>query len=197
VVITDGPADALAEYARIPIAFEVRSVLEVEARGGGLGGFVLAERPVRTPWVKDYDQDADRPARWARRFDVSRWRAFAAHDEGRMVGGAVVAWNTQGVHMLEERSDLAVLWDIRVLPSARGKGVGAALLRAAEAWSRERGCRWMKIETQNINVPACRFYAHMGCELGAIHRFAYPDLPSEVQLLWYRELAPAGDSAQG
>jgi GNAT superfamily N-acetyltransferase len=193
VVITGGPADELAEYARIPIAFEVRSVLDVEARGGGLGGFALAERAVEVPWIKDYDQGEDRPLRWARRFDVSRWRAFAAHVDGRMVGGAVVAWNTPGVHMLEERRDLAVLWDIRVLPSARGQGVGAALFRAAQAWARERGCRQMKIETQNVNVPACRFYARMGCELGAIHRFAYPDLPDEVQLLWYRELAPAAE----
>ena len=29
----------------------------------------------------------------------------------------------------------------------------------------------------------------MGCELGAMHRFAYPELPDEVQLLWYKALA--------
>ena len=39
-----------------------------------------------------------------------------------------------------------------------------------------------------MNVAACRFYASLGCELGAINRFAYPSLPDEVQLLWYREL---------
>ena len=192
VVVTDGPASELSEYARIPIAFEVRRVLEVEVRGGGLGGFVLAERAVEVPWVKDYDQGEDRPLRWPWRFDVSRWRAFAAHVSGRRVGGAVVAFDTPGVHMLEERRDLAVLWDIRVLPDARGRGVGAALFRAAEAWARGRGCGQMKIETQNINVPACRFYARMGCELGAIHRFAYPDLPHEVQLMWYRDLSATG-----
>ena len=36
--------------------------------------------------------------------------------------------------------------------------------------------------------PACRFYAKQGCELAAIHRFAYPELPNEVQLLWYKDL---------
>jgi hypothetical protein len=30
----------------------------------------------------------------------------------------------------------------------------------------------------------------MGCVLGAIHRHAYPDLPDETQLLWYRALEP-------
>ena len=48
----------------------------------------------------------------------------------------------------------------------------------------------MKVETQNVNVPACRFYARQGCVLGAINRFAYPDLPDEVQLLWYKTLSP-------
>ncbi|MGZ8471829.1 MAG: hypothetical protein ACXWZ7_20745 [Gemmatirosa sp.] len=45
------------------------------------------------------------------------------------------------------------------------------------------------METQNVNVAACRFYAHQGCILGAVHRFAYPTLPDEAQLLWYRRLA--------
>jgi hypothetical protein len=28
----------------------------------------------------------------------------------------------------------------------------------------------------------------MGCTLGAIDRFAYPELPTEVQLLWWKAL---------
>lgn len=48
----------------------------------------------------------------------------------------------------------------------------------------------LKIETQNTNAPACRFYARRGCVLRAIRRFAYPLLPNEVELLWYKELLP-------
>lgn len=88
------------------------------------------------------------------------------------------------------RDDVAVLWDIRVLPRERGGGVGSALFRAAGGWARTRGCRRLTIETQNINVPACRFYQKMGCTLGAIDRFAYPGQPAEVQLLWWKALAP-------
>jgi len=47
----------------------------------------------------------------------------------------------------------------------------------------------MNVETQNVNVPACRFYVSQGCYLGAIRRFAYAELPDEVQLLWYRDLS--------
>ena len=90
--------------------------------------------------------------------------------------------------MLENRSDLAVVWDIRVSPDLRGRGIGAALFDSAEKWAETQGCRQLKVETQNINVAACRFYASQGCSLGAIHRFAYPELPDEVQLLWYKTL---------
>ena len=70
----------------------------------------------------------------------------------------------------------------------RGRGVGARLFAAAEAWAMARGVRTLKVETQNVNVGACRFYARQGCTLGEINRFAYPQLPDEVQLIWRKAL---------
>jgi GNAT superfamily N-acetyltransferase len=188
VAVAEEPMPDLTAYAFVPIAFVVRRVLDVAVLHGGLGGFALAEHDVHPPYVKDYDA-LEGPASWAERFDLGSWGWMAARAEGRRVGGAVVAWDTPGLDMLEGRRDLAVLWDIRVAPDARGRGVGAALFRAAETWASARGCRTLKIETQNVNLPACRFYARQGCVLGAIHRFAYPALPDEVQLLWYKDLA--------
>ena len=189
--VGEEPMAALAEVARVPIAFRVERVLDVEALDGGLGGFALSERRLDAPYVKDYDAiEGEGLAALADRFDLSRWGLIVARLEGRCVGAAVVAHDTPGVEMLEGRRDLAVLWDIRVAPGLRGRGVGPALFRAAEAWAAARRCRRLKVETQNVNVPACRFYARQGCVLGAIHRFAYPDLPDEAQLLWYRELSP-------
>ena len=107
---------------------------------------------------------------------------------GSRLGGAVVAWNTPGVDMLEGRDDLAVLWDLRVHPDHRREGVGSRLFQHAAAWARAKGCRQLKIETQNINVRACKFYAKQGCYLGAVHAGAYPEFPEEVQLLWYLDL---------
>jgi GNAT superfamily N-acetyltransferase len=107
------------------------------------------------------------------------------------VGGAVIAFDTPGVGMLVGRPDLAVLWDIRVAPPVRGLRVGTALFRAAEGWARARGCRQLEVETQNVNVPACRFYARQGCVLATVEPAAYPGLPGEMQLLWYKDLGPA------
>ncbi|HLL48751.1 MAG TPA: GNAT family N-acetyltransferase [Longimicrobiaceae bacterium] len=168
----------------------MRSVLDVAEQDAGSAGFMLTERRLDAPYAKDYDAiPGEHPEGWAERFDVSRWGVFEARMEGRRVGGAVVAFRTPGLDMLEGRDDLAVLWDIRVAPEARGQGVGSALFRAAEAWARARGCRRLKVETQNVNVAACRFYARRGCVLGKVNRSAYPGLPGEIQLLWYKSLS--------
>ena len=189
VEIKQEPIDSLDRLGEVDIAFRVASVLEVSLDNQGLGGMALVELSVDHPWVKDYDAiHNEGPSRWADQFDISNWGLLTAHDAGRLIGGAVVAYDTQGVDMLEGRSDLAVLWDIRVAKEFRSQGVGTQLFVAAAEWAENRGCRLLKIETQNINVAACRFYARMGCTLGAINRYAYADLPQEAQLIWYKQL---------
>ena len=186
---------ALVEQGKTSIAFVVDRILEVALADGGLGGIVLTEIPVADPYVKDYDAvKGEGPTRWAKRFDVSNWAIIGARRDGVRVGGAVVAFRTADLHMLGGRDDIAVLWDIRVAPGQRGAGVGSALFRAVEGWAGDRGCGWLKIETQNVNTAACRFYRKMGCVLGAIDRFAYPELPGETQLLWWKALRAPSES---
>lgn len=190
IEIREESAGALDAYGRIPIAFEVREILDCSAPHDGLGGLAFTARRVAMPWVKDYDRYAgEGPTRWAKRFDIGNWGFLGAFLDGARAGAAVIAHDTPGVDLLEERRDVAVLWDLRVAPGARGRGVGHALFRAAERWCVARGCGVLKVETQNVNVPACRFYLRQGCVLGAVNRFAYPGLPDEVQLLWYKSLA--------
>jgi GNAT superfamily N-acetyltransferase len=178
---------ALTEHATVSIGFTVESVFDVAPVDGGLGGFQLTERPVE-PYIKDYDTaDGEGPTRWATRFDVSNWGLISAHRGGVRLGGAVIAWNSPELYMIKSAHQ-AALWDLRVAPDARGEGVGSRLFAAAADWARERGCTRMSIETQNVNVCACRFYASMGCSLGQIDRFAYPDLRDEVMLNWSKDL---------
>jgi GNAT superfamily N-acetyltransferase len=191
IEIREGSMSDVSEYARIRMHFLVHTALELSAEDHGLGGFVLTERQVAAPYLKDYDTAGERPSTWSRDFDVSNWGLIAAHEGENRIGGVVIAFDTPGVTMLEARRDLAVIWDIRVADGVRRQGVGSRLFRAAEAWAAARGCRQIKVETQNINVPACRFYLRQGCTLGGINRFAYPDLPHEVQLLWYKDLTRA------
>ncbi|MEJ5226008.1 MAG: GNAT family N-acetyltransferase [Anaerolineales bacterium] len=186
-IIEVGPVH-LPEYASISATVLITSIFILDLQDGGLGGVRFHEEAV-VPYIKDYDQDGGSPVTWTQQFFINNWGLFLAVQDDQPVGAAAVAWNTNGTNMLEGRRELAVLWDIRVDPRHRREGIGAALFRHAANWARARGCTRLKIETQNINVPACRFYRRMGCELGTIHRHAYvPPLDHEVQLNWYLDL---------
>jgi GNAT superfamily N-acetyltransferase len=180
----------LSLYATIPDSFMAESVFRIELIDEGLGGFAFIEEKV-TPYQK-YDDDVSQVLNWPSRFDVSKWGFFMAFDGDRPVGGAVIAIDTPaGMTTPFERTDVAALWDIRVHPDERRSGIGSKLFEYAVDWARRRGCRQLKIETQSVNVPACRFYAKQGCQLGAIHRYGYAgcsDVAHEAMLMWYLEL---------
>lgn len=173
----------LAEYSRIPIRFEVRSIFEIE--GDDPQSAVLVERPVESPWIKDYDEyKGGGPTSWPKRWDISNWGLITAYVDRQMVAGCVLAYKTDGVNKLDGRDDMVVIWDIRVHPDYRKQGIGRKLFVGAIQWSKRRQCRELNIETQNINVPACRFYMRQGCVLISINRSAYDDFPEEVELVW-------------
>ena len=188
IEIVEESPDSLAEYGEVSISFLVRSRLRPQPLSSGLGGLVLSEEEVDPPYLKDYDAYGEGPATWPNTWDVSHWAIIAAFDGKRRVGGFVVAWKTPGERILEDREDLAVLWDVRIDPEYRRSGIGSRLFTRAAEWAQQRECHQMKVETQNINVPACRFYAAQGCELGIINRHAYSDFPEEVMLLWYLDI---------
>jgi GNAT superfamily N-acetyltransferase len=188
VTIAECSLSDLAEYCTVPIAFTVTSRLDGEVVGRGRGGIVMIERPVAAPYVKDYDAFEGGLVEWAGTHDLSKWGVIAAPVDGALVGGCVIAFDTPGILRLEGRSDIAALWDLRVHLAHRRSGIGTALFGAAVRWAEQRQCRLFKVETQNINVPACRFYAKQGCTLGYINRFAYTEFPEEVELGWCRQL---------
>jgi GNAT superfamily N-acetyltransferase len=187
VVIEAIGAEGLGEYAKVPMVCQVKSVVDVEAIEGGLG---LVERPVVVAYLKDYDAYGEGgPLRWTERFDLTGWGLWIAHENGVVVGAAAVAWDVSGLDPLEGAGDVAVLWDIRVRPSHQRKGVGRRLFEEAARFAKSKGCRALKIETQNVNVRACRFYAAMGCSLEAIDRMAYgspQQAEGEIMLVWVR-----------
>lgn len=179
----------MPEYAGIPIAFEVRSIFQVDLIDGGLGGIRFTETPVIAPWIKDYDApDGEGPEAWAEKWDISNWGVISAFCDDKRLGGCVVAYDTPGVGKLKASADNCFLWDIRVAPQYRGSGIGGLLVEEACRWARYRECLSLKVETQNINVPACRFYAGHGFKLSAVNRHAYAEMPDEVELIWCRML---------
>ena len=161
-------AEWLAGYGRVPIAFEVSA----------------------TARVKDYDAIAGQaPHCWAQRFDVARWWFVGAYTEDKRVGGAAIVPDAADVAMpVGERAAVAVLWDLRVHPGFRRQGIGRALVRAAEGVARRAGRAWLAVETQDVNVAACRFYARERYTLLRVEPRAYPTLPDETRLIWQKPL---------
>jgi GNAT superfamily N-acetyltransferase len=152
--ISEEPIDRLDQHAKVPIAVRVERMLSVSVPASGLGGIRLSEAAVQAPWVKNYDAiNGEGPTTWSKRFDTSNWGLIAAHEGPQRIGGAVIALNTGGVHMLEGRSDTAVLWDLRVRPEHRSAGIGSALFRPVETWCGQRACVLLKVVLRTSTSP--------------------------------------------
>lgn len=169
---------------RFRVSSESRSVYDVHWASGGLE---LIERSVVTVFCKDYDQFED-PRSWSGNFDTRHWVLISAFAGSQRVAGVIVATATPDVDFLENRPELAVLWDLRVAPAYRRKFVATALVNASETWARGRGCTGLKVETQNTNPAACKFYMASGFFLAEAMRDAYPGLPGDVKLIWRKKL---------
>jgi ribosomal protein S18 acetylase RimI-like enzyme len=179
------------QYDSIPMRVNVTACYRIEKLNRGLGGFTFTESPVK-PYIKDFCvADDESVTRWEEEFDISNWAFFMAFDGQHPVGAAAVVSRTKEINMLGGRDDLAVLWDIRVDDTYKRQGVGQTLFDMAANWSRGQGLTQLKIECQNNNVPAVKFYHKQGAVLSMVDEYAYynePEYRHETQLIWYLDL---------
>jgi GNAT superfamily N-acetyltransferase len=181
--------ETLDRYCAIPSYFEVDSKLDVQVLDDGFAGVIFNEQKVAKPYTKYYGE-TEEPFSWLN-FDTSTWMIFLEYEGKTLVGGLTIACKTPELRMLNGREDLADVWDIRVHPDYRHRGIGTKLFTKAVTWARSKGYKQLCVETQNVNVRACRFYLKQGCTLGAINRYAYyanPAVKNEVQLIWFMDL---------
>ena len=189
IAISEDNPHALREYASISIAYVAAEVLTIDPSGTPAAWSDMSPRAVPMPFRKDYDAEpGNDPLAWPTRLDLSRLILLGAHASGVRVGGAAVLTDTSVLDMTGPCQGVAVLWDLRVAPDFRRQHIGSTLLAAAEGLARARDARILQVETQNTNVPACRFYARHGYDLFAANRNAYPSLLAEVQLLCAKSL---------
>ncbi len=84
---------------------------------------------------------------------------FVALGEGRVLGFAHVG---RKASILVERC--AELRGLIVDQEHRGRGIGRALLQAAESWAMQHGCQQMDVSTNVLRAGARVFYDRMGYE---------------------------------
>ena len=71
------------------------------------------------------------------------------------------------------------LYDLKVNPDCRGKGVGRLLIEAGKKLAVERGYRGLYTQGQDNNLGACRFYLKNGFVIGGLNTNVYKGTPQE------------------
>ena len=105
---------------------------------------------------------------------------FLAYVDGIPVGQIVLRrnWNS-----------FAYIEDIRVGNDFRRRGTGIRLIHKAEEWARNGGMPGIMLETQDVNVPACKLYEKTGFTLGGVDKKLYGVIEKyshETALFWYK-----------
>jgi len=99
----------------------------------------------------------------ARRFE----RIDGRDDQALLVaddGSAVVGWMHVGSHPYLESDDSAEILGLVVAEGQRSRGVGGALVGAAETWAAERGCQVIRVRSRITRDRAHAFYERGGFE---------------------------------
>ncbi|MFN4282894.1 MAG: peptidase C39 family protein [Alphaproteobacteria bacterium] len=120
----------------------------------------------------------DRLSQRSFRYMLSKGKATtlveADRDSGEVRGYAMVSYN--------RNTSLARLYSIAVAPRWRAKGVGRALLRAAEDAARERSAAYMRLEVRAEDKDTQAFYRSMGYKPFATHSQYYDDDADAVRM---------------
>lgn len=179
----------LNQYDKVSMNIFVEKEFKVEKINNGLGGLKFNEVAV-APYIKDLGKYAV-VTEYEKYFNIDNWQFFMVFDEAKPIGGMTLVSQTPEIRMLDGRDDLCVLWDIRVEDEYKHMGIGQKLFDLGVEWARENGLKQMKIECQNNNIPACKFYHKQGAILAKIDEYAYYDdeeAMNEVQFIWYLDL---------
>ena len=77
--------------------------------------------------------------------------------------------------------------DIAVRRDFRRLGIGKKLIEQAIIWAKNKNLKGLRLETQDINLIACRFYQKCGFVLGSVDTLLYRNFDNcdEKALFWY------------
>jgi len=89
---------------------------------------------------------------------------FVAEDDGEVIGFAAVQSRVANEDADESDYYFALISDLGVNESHRGRGIGRALIEACEGFAREREARWLRIAVLGRNTLARGLYQRCGFE---------------------------------
>ena len=86
----------------------------------------------------------------------------AAKNERGEFLGLVIFWQDAEPHFDTNIRDFVLVSELFVAETARGMGVGAALMAATEVFAKSRGMKYMKLMASKFNTTALRLYERLG-----------------------------------
>lgn len=93
---------------------------------------------------------------------------FVMLDGGKLVGAAVInkiqvdVYKNANWTVAADEKDVCVLHTLCILPSASGGGLGRFFVLYYEDYAKRNGCKALRIDTNEKNERARKFYAKMG-----------------------------------
>jgi len=172
VTLQKATAATLAQVYACDSSFTVTSKLQLNATDGVITYTVVAV----PPYEKQYPHEV---GEYDSYINQSNSAIFLAYMNEQIAGRVVLKKNWNGFGYVE---------DITVNRPYRKQGVGQQLMQQAVEWAKEEGLPGLMLETQNNNVPACRFYERFGFKLRGFDTELYRALmptTDEVALYWY------------
>ena len=171
ITIEEYSAQNHRDLNRCDASFTVDAKLVLHGRDDSLS-YTVVSIP---PYTKHYPPQDEHTTYLAQR-DKG---IFLAYVDGQLAGQIVIFKNWNGYAYVD---------DLAVDSAKRRCGVGRALMQQAITWAKARQLPGIMLETQNVNVAACRFYEQCGFVLGGFDRFLYRGLDpktEEIALYWY------------
>ena len=162
----------LNDPGRCDGAFVIDSRLVPELVDGRIS-YHIESLPKRTKRYAERDEDYLATIK-----DPAR-TIFLAYLHGRVIGEIVLK---------EHWNNTAYIEDIVVHAGFRRQGAGRALIERAKQWAREHQLAGIMLETQDVNVAACRLYESCGFNLRGIDTHLYraiEHVSGETALYWY------------
>jgi ribosomal protein S18 acetylase RimI-like enzyme len=172
VTIKEITRHCLADVNKCDSSFFTNSKIVLSAENDAIDYTVVNIPPYQKYYVKDevdYAAYVDHPDK----------TIFLAYIDRQVAGQIIMSrhWN-----------QFAYIEDIAVDTRFRRRGIGQILLQQAIRWAREIHLAGVMLETQNINVAACRLYERCGFRLGGFDRCLYQGMnpgTEEIALFWY------------
>ncbi|WP_255657250.1 GNAT family N-acetyltransferase [Actinoplanes sp. L3-i22] len=102
-----------------------------------LSRFPVDDQELSALHARAFGGDPARVQPWSQRLQRHALTWIGAFDGGRLTGFVQVCWDG-GAH--------AFVLDTAVDPDCQGRGIGAALVKAATAEARAAGCEWLHVD---------------------------------------------------